>query len=110
MPDDKTHLNNLRHSAAHLLAAAVTEFYHGSKPAIGPPIESGFYYDFEFPDPISENDLPKIEKKMRELLPIWDGFARRVVSAEEAKKLFMSNPYKLELIDELSTSGETITV
>ncbi len=110
MLDDKTHLQNLRHSAAHLLAAAVVELYKSARPTIGPPIESGFYYDFEFPSPISEDDLPKIEKKMLELLPSWTEFSRREVSADEAKKLFASNKYKLELIDELANANETITV
>ncbi|MFZ0218424.1 MAG: threonine--tRNA ligase, partial [Candidatus Dormiibacterota bacterium] len=67
----------LRHSAAHLLAAAVTQLFGGVKYAIGPPVENGFYYDFEFPGPISEKDLPRIEKKMAELVRRRVPFERR---------------------------------
>lgn len=110
MSTDENYLHNLRHSAAHLLAAAVVEIYKGTKPTIGPPIESGFYYDFELPTPITEDNLPKIEVKMKELLTTWSGFTRREVSADEARELFASNQYKLELIDELAAAGETISV
>ena len=64
--NDKLH--NLRHSLAHLLAAAVLEMYPDTKNTIGPSIDDGFYYDFEFSSPVSDKDLPKIEKKMREIL------------------------------------------
>src|SRR3990167_2996669 len=110
MPEDKTYLNNLRHSAAHLLAAAVTELYPGAKPTIGPPIETGFYYDFEFQEPILEDDLPKIETKMRELLGGWSAFTRRKLTGDEAKEFFDGNQYKIELINELQNKGEEITV
>ena len=63
--DDPDALYVLRHSAAHLLAEAVRRLYPGVKVAIGPPIENGFYYDFEFPEPISEDDLPRIEEEIR---------------------------------------------
>jgi len=61
-------LNNLRHSCAHLLAAAVMELWPATKRTIGPSIENGFYYDFDFENPISEEDLPKIEKQMAEII------------------------------------------
>ena len=67
-------LEHLRHSLAHLLAAAVAELYPDAKPSLGPAIENGFYYDFEFSSPIGEEDLPEIEKKMRALLPSWEAF------------------------------------
>ncbi len=103
-------LEHLRHSAAHLLAAAVMELWPGTKRTIGPAIEDGFYYDFEFPEPISENDLPKIEKRMRQILPTWgEGFSRKEVTAEEARAAFAGNSYKLELIDEFSKDGQTLT-
>ena len=97
-----SNLDALRHSIAHLLAAAVMELYPDTKRAIGPAIEHGFYYDFEFKTPITEEDLPKIEKKMRAILPNWKGFEKHMLSAEEAKKEYPNNEFKHELIDEFS--------
>ena len=110
MKKNQEQLDQLRHSAAHLLAAAVLELYPGTKPTIGPAIEHGFYYDFQFPQPISENDLPKIEEKMQELVKDWTSFARHEVSAAEAHKEFKDNPFKRELIDEFSKGGQTLTI
>ena len=70
----KENLDNLRHSCAHLLAAAVVQLWPNTKHTIGPAIEDGFYFDFEFAQPISEDDLPKIEQKMHEILKKWGGF------------------------------------
>lgn len=104
-------LDNLRHSCAHLLAAAVIELWPDAKRTIGPPIENGFYYDFDFGDTkISEGDLKIIEKKMEHILQTWKGFERKEVAADEAKKLFADNPYKLELIEEFSGEGQTLTL
>ncbi len=103
-------INNIRHSCAHLLAAAVMELWPNTKRTIGPAIENGFYYDFDFVKPITEADLPKIEKKMGEILKTWNKFEGRDVTAVEAKKIFKDNPYKLELIDEISTNHEPITI
>src|SRR3989344_2625267 len=100
----------LRPSLAHLLAAAVLELWPGTKRAIGPAIENGFYYDFDFNEPISEADLPKIEETMRKILPTWKEFRRVEVTSEEARSRFKDNPYKLELIDEFSKNGETLTL
>jgi len=108
MPEDKLH--NLRHSLAHLLAAAVLEIWPDAKPSIGPSIENGFYYDFDLPEKISENDLSKIETKMKEILPSWDSFQRIEVSPVEAKEKFAHNPYKIELIDEIAASQQPITL
>ncbi|PIR38293.1 MAG: threonine--tRNA ligase [Candidatus Zambryskibacteria bacterium CG10_big_fil_rev_8_21_14_0_10_42_12] len=102
-------LEPMRHSLAHLLAAAVKELYPDAKPTIGPAVENGFYYDFEFSTPISEKDLAKIEKKMKEILPSWTSFEGREVTASEAKEHFKNNSYKLELIKELEEKGEKIT-
>jgi threonyl-tRNA synthetase len=103
-------LNNLRHSAAHLLATAVMEFYPDAKRTIGPAIENGFYYDFDFGDQVvTEADLEKIENKMRELLKKWVGMKRREVSVDEAKKFYQENPYKLELIEQFAGEGQTLT-
>src|SRR6266513_2993985 len=78
----------LRHSSAHLLAEAVRRLYPGVKIAIGPPIEQGFYYDFEFPEPISEDALEKIEGEIRRELEEGRTWERREVSADEAKQYF----------------------
>ncbi|MBI4021985.1 MAG: threonine--tRNA ligase [Candidatus Andersenbacteria bacterium] len=113
MPQQDTdeQLTKMRHSAAHLLAAAVQQLRPEAKPAIGPAIEHGFYYDFDCGEqPISEKDLKQLEQKMRELLAGWTAFTRREVTAEQARELFKDNPYKLELIDEIMARGETITV
>ena len=104
----KEKIENIRHSLAHLLAAAALELWPDTKPTIGPVIENGFYYDFEFPEPISEEDLPKIENKMREILKTWDEFERVEITEKEAKKLFAGNPYKLELIQEYT--GQELTL
>lgn len=107
---DKEYLEHLRHSCAHLLAAAVMELYPGAKRTIGPSIENGFYYDFDFgEEKISEDDLSRIEEKMKEILPSWDGFSRREVTADDARDAFKDNPYKLELIDEFAKDGQTLT-
>jgi threonyl-tRNA synthetase len=89
----------LRHSSAHLLAEAVTQLYPGVKLAIGPPIENGFYYDFDFPEPIREEDLDKIQAEIDRELAEGREWVRQEISRDEAKKLFASDPYKLELID-----------
>ena len=98
-----------RHSLAHLLAAAVQRIYPTAKRAIGPAIENGFYYDFEFAEPISDKDLGKIEKEMRKTLATWGTFTRQEKTPEEAREYFKGNPYKLELIDEIVGKGEGIT-
>ena len=104
-------METLRHSAAHLLAAAVKQLWPLAQPTIGPAIENGFYYDFDFGQvKISEDDLPKIEKKMREILPNWKSFERIDASPAEAKKEFHDNHYKLELIEELIKNKEKISI
>jgi threonyl-tRNA synthetase len=107
---DPNYLEHLRHSAAHLLAAAVMDLYPDAKRTIGPAIENGFYFDFDFGDrKISEEDFPKIEAKMKEILPEWKGFEREEVSAEEAKARYPGNLYKEELINEFANEGQTLT-
>jgi threonyl-tRNA synthetase len=103
------HIDGVRHSLAHLLAATVVEMYPGAKNAIGPAIENGFYQDFETPSPITEEDLGKIEKRMREVLKTWGRFERREVSAQEAREQFAWNPYKLELVDDFAKDGAQLT-
>ncbi len=106
---DKEHLQHQRHSLAHLLAAAVMELWPDTKRTIGPAIDDGFYFDFEFSSPLSEDDLPKIEAKMREIMPTWDAFTRHELSPADAKKEYPNNPYKHELIDEFAGEGQTLT-
>src|SRR5580765_3167178 len=104
----------LRHSTAHLLAEAVRRLYPGVRIAIGPPIENGFYYDFEFPEPIHEADLEKIEAELYEELKEGRSWSREEISRDEAKKRFEAEgePYKVELVDtaegdiSLYTQGE----
>ena len=98
--DDPDALSVLRHSSAHLLAEAVRRLYPGVKVAIGPPIENGFYYDFEFPEPIGEDDLPRIEEEIRRELQEGREWTREEVSADEARKRFEAEgePYKVELV------------
>jgi len=91
----------LRHSAAHLLAEAVRRLHPGVKVAIGPPIESGFYYDFEFPTPISEGDLEAIEAEVQRELDEGRAWEREEITAEEARERFAAEGerYKVELVD-----------
>jgi len=94
-------LYRIRHSVAHIMAQAVLERFPDAKIAIGPPIEDGFYYDFELPESITEEDLKGIEKRMRKIASGNYSFDVREVDAEEARALFGDQPYKLELIDDL---------
>ncbi len=105
-------LNNLdkkRHSLAHLLAAAVLELYPGTKNTLGPAIDNGFYYDFDFNSPISDKDLLKIEDRMREIFKTWHNFEQKIVNEDIAKSTFLENEFKNELITEIVNKGEKIT-
>lgn len=104
--NNENHLKALRHSLAHLLAAAVMELYPKTKRTIGPAIDNGFYFDFDFAEPISEADLPLIEKKMRDILPTWHTFERHELNAADAKKEYPGNEFKHQLIDEFSEEGK----
>ncbi|WP_044730169.1 threonine--tRNA ligase [Metamycoplasma hominis] len=95
----------LNHSASHLLAAAILKLYPNAKLAIGPAIEEGFYYDFEFENPILESDLPNIEKVMKELAK--EGYEMRKVGIEQYS--FENQPYKKELYEEFKKGGKEIT-
>lgn len=104
-------LEHLRHSCAHLLAAAVLELFPKAKRTIGPAIATGFYYDFDFGEQkLTEGDLAAIEKKMHSIVQTWKKFERTEVSASEAKKAFADNEYKQELIDEFSGEGQKLTL
>src|SRR4051812_41867138 len=99
--DDPDALYVLRHSTAHLLAEAVRRLYPGVKIAIGPPIENGFYYDFDFPEPIAEDDLARIEEEVRRELAEGREWTREERSRDDAKAYFAAQdePYKVELVD-----------
>jgi len=98
-------LSTMRHSAAHVLAAAVLRLYPKTKLGIGPAIENGFYYDFEFEKPLSKEDLPKIEKEMAKVVKSNFPFIKKTASLVEAKKLFKNQPYKQKLIKDLESRG-----
>jgi len=99
------------HSSAHILAQAVKQLYPDTRLWVGPAVEQGFYYDIDFPEPISAHDLPRIEERMQELVEQDLPYERSELSREEAKRLFeeMGETYKLELIDEFE-EGEVISV
>ncbi len=106
---DNEKLSMIRHSMAHVMAQAVLELYPGTKIAIGPAIENGFYYDFDLPKPITDADLEAISEKMKEIIKTGVPFERKEVSREEAKELFKDQPYKLELIDAIP-EGDAISL
>ena len=102
----QSELYRIRHSAAHIMAQAVMEMFPGqARIAIGPPIEDGFYYDFELPRALTPDDLEQIERRMREIIAADVPYQRQVVSAEEARHLFTDQPYKQELIEGLEQGG-----
>jgi threonyl-tRNA synthetase len=98
-------MHRLRHSASHVMAQAVLEKFPEGKVAIGPPIENGFYYDFELPRPLTPEDLEAIEARAREIIAEGHDFEYRELSEEEARKIFADQPYKLELIDTILSQG-----
>jgi threonyl-tRNA synthetase len=103
---EDSELYSIRHSAAHVMAQAVMEMFPGeAKIAIGPPIEDGFYYDFDLPRPLTPEDLEVIENRMREIIAGDHRYEREVLSADEARKLFADQPYKIELIEGLEQGG-----
>src|SRR5512136_216559 len=102
---EDSELYRIRHSAAHVMAEAVLEMFPQAKYTIGPPIESGFYYDFDLPRPLTPEDLEKIEKRMRQIIAGHHKFVRKAVSSEEARQIFEGQPYKLELIEGLEKGG-----
>lgn len=106
---DSEKISHIRHSLAHLLAAAVRDIYPGAQNAIGPSIDNGFYQDFELKEVISDKDLPRIEKRMRELVKDWKQFDKKEVTETEALEEFKWNTYKTELIREFSGEGKKMT-
>ncbi len=110
-PKDPESLEILRHSAAHILAKAVKKIFgeENVKLGIGPATEEGFFYDFDLPESISEEDLAKIEEEMERIIKSKEPFKRQAVSREEAQNLFKDDPYKLELLSAIP-EGEEITI
>jgi threonyl-tRNA synthetase len=100
-------LHRMRHSAAHVMARAVLELYPGTRIGMGPATEDGFFYDFEFDVPLTADDLPAIERRMRQIIAADDPFVYRVVEPDEARLLLINQLYKLELVEEIiSGTGE----
>ena len=114
LPNEGDGLHVLRHSAAHVLAQAVCDLWPGTRYAIGPPIEDGFYYDLELPGQISETDLGKIEDRMREIVTADQPFVREEIPRAEALERFADQPYKREIIESLEEgevpAGDTVTL
>ncbi len=102
-------IETIRHSTAHLLAAAITELYPGTKLGVGPVIPNGFFYDLDLPQPISVNDLPKIEKRMRKIIERGEEFRREEMQPDAAIAFFggLGQTYKVELLEALKTKGTT---
>ncbi len=99
------HLHRLRHSTSHVMAQAVLEKFPEGKIAIGPPIERGFYYDFELPRPLTPEDLTEMEARMREIITEKHAFVYQELDEQQARQLFADQPYKLELIDGILSAG-----
>jgi threonyl-tRNA synthetase len=116
LPSDPDGLHVLRHSTAHVMAQAVCDLYPGARYAIGPPVEDGFYYDFELPVSLGPEDLERIEARMREIVAADQPFVREEVPRQEALARFADQPFKREIIEELGeqegevAAGETVTV
>jgi threonyl-tRNA synthetase len=115
--DSPDGLNILRHSTTHVMAQAVQDLFPQAKLGIGPPVENGFYYDFDVPEAFTPEDLKKIEQKMRQIVKQGQRFSRRAVSDDEARLEMAGEPYKLELIGlkgkgeaESGDSGESVEV
>ncbi len=109
--EKEENLEHIRHTLAHLLAQAVLEHYPNTFPTLGPAIDNGFYYDFDFgAEKITDEDLKKIENAMVKNLPKWTEFTHKEVSKDEAIKYFEGNIYKIELINEIAERGEKITL
>ncbi|MCX6702541.1 MAG: threonine--tRNA ligase [Candidatus Wolfebacteria bacterium] len=108
--DKKSNIEKARHSLSHLLAMAILEKLPKTKLGIGPTIENGFYYDLDLPRPLKDGELQEIEKRVRELAKKDLKFKKEIVTFAEAKKLFASQPYKLELIKELNKAKEKLSI
>jgi len=104
----ETRLDTMRHSASHVMAEAVKALFPEAKFGIGPPVEDGFYYDFDLPRPLVPEDLAVIEENMRKSVAAKAPFVREEIDKDKARQVFASQPYKLELIDDLP--DQTVTI
>jgi threonyl-tRNA synthetase len=102
---EESYLYKLRHSTSHVMAQAVLEKFPEGKVAIGPPIENGFYYDFDLPRPLTPEDLEEIEARMREIIAEGHDFVYQEIDEEEARRIFANQDYKLELINGILSAG-----
>ena len=107
---DEDKLTKIRHSLAHILAEAVLNLFPETKTAIGPAIDNGFYYDFEFVNNITEKDLNLLEKEMQRIIKLKNKFEKQEIKELEALKIFKSNPYKKELLEEIIKNNQPITI
>lgn len=107
---DKKYLEKMRHSCEHVLQQAMVKLYPGLKMAMGPPIENGFYFDFEYSSKISEEDFPKIEAEMKKIIKRNLPIKKEKISLKKAREMFNNNPYKQEWLDEIEKKGEEATV
>src|SRR4030042_1432699 len=107
---DADFIATLRHSASHVMAQAVQQFYPGAKLTIGPSIEEGFYYDFDYDGTFSPDDFPKIEQRMREIIEKDQPFVREEISKEDAVSFFIERgePYKVELLEDIADEQVTL--
>ena len=103
-------MQKARHSLAHILAKALTSLYPNTKLTIGPSIDDGFYYDIDLDINLTPDHFPEIEKKMKEIINNGEDFTRKVVSKEEALKLFKGNEYKTEIINELPENEDDYNI
>lgn len=105
-------LQNKRHTLAHLLGAAVLQNYPHAKLTLGPAIDNGFYYDFDFAGgpSLGDDGLKDVQKSMKKILNGWTEFSHREVSIDEARNIYADNQYKLELVNEIADRGEAITL
>jgi threonyl-tRNA synthetase len=101
----ESELYRIRHSAAHVMAQAVVELFPDAKYTIGPPVENGFYYDFDLPRSLTPEDLQVIEKRMRQIIAGKHEFRKEVLSSDRAREIFKDQPYKIELIEGLEQGG-----
>jgi threonyl-tRNA synthetase len=101
----ESELYRIRHSAAHVMAQAVVELFPDAKYTIGPPVENGFYYDFDLPRSLTPEDLQVIEKRMRQIIAGKHEFKKEVLTSDRAREIFKDQPYKLELIEGLEQGG-----
>ena len=107
--DKQQEIEKARHSLAHILAKAIVSLYPKTKLTIGPAIDDGFYYDIDLDENLTPDHFPAIEKKMKEIINKGEPFVRKVVSKEEALRLFKDNEYKTEIINELP-EGEEVSI